>query len=187
MVFCKYRSIQMNQKQLGCHKSRSASSSIVMAVWNNQLQPENDSTCRSDIEYRPTRIEYFARHAIAVDGENQSHVPASVAWFKKHPLQYSCGKPVTVWECDLFEHSYYRLIPVQFILSRTISLIDTVDTHGAHALFVVPCINFYHIIAMHLLCRIPCMHMCSLIIHVKRELRACCMHYALTVHHLSQT
>ena len=51
------------------------------------------------------------------------------------------GKPITVWENDLFETGVYNLLPVQFILSRTVSLIDNVEELG-NALLVVPCIEF---------------------------------------------
>ena len=51
-------------------------------------------------------------------------------------------KPITVWEPDTFETDYHHsVIPIQFIASRTVSLIDEVDGLGS-ALFVIPCINF---------------------------------------------
>ena len=53
----------------------------------------------------------------------------------------SLGKPVSVWECDIFESTGFSLIPIEFIVCHTISLIDTMDD-GSHALLVCPCINF---------------------------------------------
>ena len=39
----------------------------------------------------------------------------STSWFKFHPNKDSCGKAVTVWECDIFESQCGHLIPMYFI------------------------------------------------------------------------
>ena len=62
-------------------------------------------------------------------------------WFQLHPNKDVYGKPVTIWENSLFETGAYNILPVQFIMSRTISLVDITGELG-HALVVVPCIDF---------------------------------------------
>ena len=53
------------------------------------------------------------------------------------------GKPITVWEHDLFElYGIYNILPVQFIKCRTVSLVDKVSETNLNALLVCPCIEF---------------------------------------------
>ena len=60
----KYTTLKLNGKQLGSHRSRSSSSSVVIASWNYQVF--GPSTCTNsaesseDGEDRPVRINYLA-------------------------------------------------------------------------------------------------------------------------------
>ena len=87
------------------------------------------------------RINYFARHSVCVQGSLHNMVLFSASWFKPHSCNDKYGKPVTVWECDLFEvHGLYSILPIHFIRYRTISCVDKVN--DASALLVCPCIDF---------------------------------------------
>lgn len=140
-MFRKYRSLQINHKQIGCYNSRSSNSSTVLAVWNHDLfgTPHPD---HQPFEHRPVRIHHFAQHFFHVNGQSQSQIFVSVSWYKMHQGNESAGKPITVWECDIFESSNHNLIPVEFIICRTVSLVDKFGVTGAHALLVCPCTNF---------------------------------------------
>lgn len=135
--FKKYLSIIMHGKQLGSYKSRSSHSSIVMVNCSNVFI--NPGVLLAN-ELRPARINYFASVSIKINSEDQPTVIASVSWFQQHPLKNSCGKPLTVWESNTFETNICTLIPIQFIGSRTVSIIDTVGY--SNGLIVCPCIDF---------------------------------------------
>ena len=77
-----------------------------------------------------------------IDGQNRSQILVSVSWYKKHKDKDCFGKPITIWECDLFETSCFDLIPLAYVICRTISLVDVLDTTGSNALIICPCINF---------------------------------------------
>ena len=63
--------------------------------------------------------------------------------FKHHPLENVYGKPVSIWECDLFEMpGVHSVISIQFIHSRTVTLLDKIQEHDPTVLFVVPCVDF---------------------------------------------
>ena len=63
----------------------------------------------------------------------------SLSWFQRHEQQHSSGKPVTIWEYDLFCNAgIFRFIPVQLIISRTVTLVDKMDEHSGRVLFVSP-------------------------------------------------
>lgn len=136
--FRKYKTMRINDKQIGCCKSSSSNSSIVLAIWNHDLSYSN---LESPVLHRPVQINYFCHHNIMVDGKSFEHTLMCCSWFQFHPKKDACGKPVTIWEHELFETSAINIMPVQFILSRTISLVDAVDELG-RALLVVPCIDF---------------------------------------------
>ena len=93
-----------------------------MAHWNPELYglPHSSTVSTSIIEERPARINYFASHSITVQGSQHDTVLFSASWFKYHPSKNVYGKPVTVWECDIFE----------------------VFGNGVSALLVCPCIDF---------------------------------------------
>ena len=110
----KYMTLKLNEKQLGSYKSRSSNSSIVMAHWNPELYGlPRSSTVSTSIEERPARINYFASHSITVQGSQHDTVLFSASWFKYHHSKNVYGKPVTVWECDIFEvFGSYSILPV---------------------------------------------------------------------------
>ena len=56
-------------------------------------------------EQHPVRINFFARHTAIVDGCRKTYLLFSASWFKPHRDKDILGKPVTVWECDIFEIS----------------------------------------------------------------------------------
>ena len=137
--FRKYASLKLNQKQLGSYKSRSSHSSLVMVHWSPQLfeLPSTDTSEFNSTD-RPARIN---SHSICVQGSLNNVVLFSGSWFKPHSCKDKYGKPVTVWECDLFEvHGLYSNLPVHFIKSRTVSSVDKLN--DASALLVCPCIDF---------------------------------------------
>lgn len=149
-AFLKYKSISIRGKQLGSAKTRFSASSIVMASWtpclfaigssSRQSTAEIESTCQH--EDRPTRINFFVKHSVLVNGTLKTHLLFSASWFKYHPNKNSLGKPLTVWECDLFEAGSCSVVPVQLIRSRTVSLVDSLDRCGGSVLLVSPCIDF---------------------------------------------
>lgn len=129
-----YSSVVVNGKMFGTHKSRTAASSIAIGKWDSNL-PEYSSASLTGL--RAARIEKFYKHTATIKGEVKVHLLASISWYKAHPQCQSFGKPVSVWYYDLFEHC--GLIPVQFLITRAVSLVDKLN--GEHVLFVVPCIE----------------------------------------------
>ena len=130
----------MYQKQLGSHKSRSSSSSIVIASWNQQIF-QSISTPVPECEDRPARINYFVKHSIKVCGNVHTHVVFHASWFQFNSQMNRYGKPITIWEHNIFEiQGCYSIIPVQFIKYRTVSIVDKVD--NVPVLLACPCINF---------------------------------------------
>ena len=131
--FRKYKDVTLYGRQLGSKQSRSSSSSIVMANWNLTL---------SDESVRPARINYFAEHSVCINDTWMTHLLFSASWFKTHSKQQQYGKPISLWECDIFEiPGRYSILPVQAIKCRTISLEDKLES-GESVLFVCPCIDF---------------------------------------------
>ena len=123
-------------RQLGVYKSRFCSSSIVFAKWDSNIF---DSCCISNL--RAARIDSFYKHTVTINGNSKAHLLVSLSWYKFHPKHSDFGKPVTVWYCDLFEYyDVYSLVPVQFIVIRTVGLIDKLD--GESVLFAVPCLDY---------------------------------------------
>lgn len=134
--FRKYKEITLYQRQLGCHRSRSSSSSLVMASWNLTLNGDDEEAVR------PARINYFAEHSVCIDNTWVTHLLFSASWFKTHPKQQDYGKPISLWECDIFEiPGQYSILPVQAIKCRTVSLEDKLES-GETVLFICPCIDF---------------------------------------------
>ena len=122
----------MYGRQLGSYQSRSSSSSTVMATWN----------LRNEEAVRPARINYFAEHSINVNNTWATHLLFSASWFKTHPKQQHYGKPISLWECDIFEiPGQYSILPVQAIKRRVLSLEDKLES-GETVLFICPCIDF---------------------------------------------
>ena len=108
----KYQQIIIDGKLFGSAKSRSASS-IIMAV----RHPTS--------EIRAAQVHFYAQHTIVVGEQSYSFLLFYPVWFKPHQQHSLYGKPVTMWEPDCYESSdTYNLLPVQFMRSRTVSLID---------------------------------------------------------------
>ena len=83
-------------------------------------------------EEHPARINYFAYHYISVQLRQHNILLFSASFFKAHPSRHMFGKPVTLWECDLFEsYGNFSILPIQFIKYRTVSLIDKVNHANA--------------------------------------------------------
>ena len=82
-------------------------------------------------------INYFCEDSAIIGGIHRRHVLASISLFKLH-LNHGCiGKPIQVYYEDVFEDDgIYSLIPVQFIQSRSASLITKLD--GESILFTLP-------------------------------------------------
>ncbi len=105
---------------MGSHKSRSSSSSIVLA--KRYIYPSD--------EERPCQVHFYARHAPCINGSSVTFLLFYATWFKPHRDVSLYGKPVSIWESDVFELSdTYSLLPVQFIQSRTVSLVDKLPTN----------------------------------------------------------
>ena len=145
---CKqYSSVQLNGICFGTHSTRTASSSIAIAIWDNNVFGSSpimptSSTSLSEMSTisRAVRISSFCEHNVIIDGHIKSHLLVSLLWFKYHPKHSEFGKPTTVWYYDLFESfGTHSLIPVQFLQSRTVSLVDKLD--GEYVLFLCPCID----------------------------------------------
>ena len=121
-TYRKCSSILLGGKILGSFNSRSTNTSIIFA----ELYEED----------RPAKIKYFAKVSVVVDGILKIHVLASLQWFNNHPQKNICGKPVTVWESDVFH--LCNFLPVHCIKSRSISLVDKLDDTYGDVLFVSP-------------------------------------------------
>lgn len=135
--FQQYLSAKLNSKQLGTHKTRTASSSVAMAVWDSNYcsSPTMPSISTSMTVVRPVRINSFCTHS---DGQTKTHLLVSLSWFRYHGKNSDFGKPTTVWYHDLFESfGIHSLIPVQFLQLRSVSLIARLD--GESVLFVSMC------------------------------------------------
>ena len=125
-----FQQVTVNGKVLGAHKSRSSSSSTVMVVTN------------SSSEERPARINYFAKHTASINNVQHTFLLFRASWYKPHRDKVAFGKPITIWENDIFEiPSKYSVVPVQFIKSRTVSLVDKLS-NGENVLLVCPCVDF---------------------------------------------
>jgi len=142
--FKQYSSAKLNGVHFGSHKTRSDSSSIAIAVWDNVLfgsSPTMPCTPTSVAVFRTVRIDAFCKHVVEVHGEYKTHLLVSLSWFRRHPKNTEFGKPTTVWYHDLFElYGIHSIIPVQFLRSRSVSLIQNLD--GESVLFVCPCLDF---------------------------------------------
>ena len=121
-TYSKYSMIEIGGNVYGSHKSRSKNSSVVLARLNGDT--------------RPARIEYISKVSVSVDDDQHSHIVVCLCWFKCHVQKNKCGKPVTVWEHNLFD--LCNFLPVQQIVCRTVTLIDKLDDVFGNVLFVSP-------------------------------------------------
>ena len=124
--FCKkYRTILLDGRHLGSYKSRSTSSSCILAIWKSDLfgTPVASGISLPINPLRAARIDHFFLHTVTINGANFEHMLVSLSWFLYHPNFESKGKPVTVWCHDLFElPGVHTIVPVQLIKNRVVSL-----------------------------------------------------------------
>lgn len=141
-TFQEYSHLTFNGMSLGSDRSRFHNSSLVMIEWRSDLFGQDCETASRE-KYRPAKINFFAKHSAIIRDKAVEHLVVSVDWFKYHPEKNICGKPVTVWENDIFElPGVHSIIPIQLVKFRTVSLVDKLnDTHGS-VLFVSPIILF---------------------------------------------
>ena len=141
--FFKYTSIRIFTNVLGAYKSRSSSSCVVMALWDSTFFINSHDNLASEKLYRPARINFFVKHTVSIKGKFTTHLLVSLSWYKHHPLQNHYGKPLSVWECDLFEMpGIYSYVPIQLVSCRTASLVDNISDFDPPLLFVVPLVDF---------------------------------------------
>ena len=142
----KYTSVTIRGKVLGCHNNHSHSSSVVSALWRNDLFGHPLSSIVEDLVstdqmVRPARINSFRLHRLQIHDENITFLLVTLSWFKFHPGMLRLGKPLTIWCSTVFEiDGIYSIVPIQLIQSRTISLIS--DLNNEPVLIMCPCINF---------------------------------------------
>ena len=111
-----------------------------MTQWHQSFSSDSNSM---ESEERPAKVNYFIKHTITISNHSATVLLFSASWFKHHQKNNHFGRPMSVWECDLFDDpEVSHLIPVQFIRRRTVSLVDVFDDTLGSALFVIPCIDF---------------------------------------------
>lgn len=103
-AYRKYQQINVNGKLFGSSRSRSASSSIIMAV--RHPSTEECAAC----------VHFYAQHAVIVGEETCTFLLFYPAWFKPHQQNSLYGKPVSMWEPDCFELSNSYSLLEQFHL-----------------------------------------------------------------------
>ena len=69
-----------------------------------------------------------------IDGTPSSINMVSLSWFKNRHDKDICGKPVTIWECDILD--FCTISPINVIKCRTVSLVDKLSDHVGNVLFV---------------------------------------------------
>lgn len=138
--FCwKYQSLKINGKLLGSYKSRSDSSSLILANWNcSYFGPISIPIADTEI-LRPARINCLLSQSISISGNTLTHMLVSLSWFQFHPQIGYFGKPLSVWCHNLFEGGSH-VIPVQFIKCRVVSVLSKVNDE--RVLVVSPCVDF---------------------------------------------
>ena len=111
----RFKEITVEGVRLECKGSRSSTSSIVMASWYPHLFCEaggegdtNDSQLQ---DKRPVQINFFAKHIVTIKNTPITHIMFSASWFKIHPERSHYGKPLSIWECDIFEDA-----PVTYLI-----------------------------------------------------------------------
>ena len=71
-----------------------------------------------------------------MNGTSCTVIMVCMSWFKNHCDKDSCGKPVTIWECDIFD--VCTISPLDVIKCRTVSLVDKLSDSTGNVLFVSP-------------------------------------------------
>ena len=121
----KYSHLSMYGKQLGSFRTRTASSSVVMAEWNTDLFGHcslADETS-TDVVNRAARINYFCQHTNTINGQNKTYILVNLSWFLYHPKYADFGKPITITYLILVEFilqsQYSALRKELFLLLRS--------------------------------------------------------------------
>ena len=121
-TYAKYSTLRVKGVVYGSCKSRAKNTSIVIA----ELEGET----------RPARIECFAKVSTVIDGTTTTIIMVYLSFFKSHSEKDVCGKPVTIWEYDLFD--LCTVLQINVIKCRTVSLIDKLNDTTGNVLFVSP-------------------------------------------------
>ena len=142
----KYSHATVNGKTVGSYRNIRHTSQVVIAKWVLALFRRDTQALQTpctDLEYQPAKANFIARHAAIVSGTTVIHILFSVLWFKPHPHMNRCGKPITIWENDVFELSgISSMIPIQLIQSRAVYLVDKPTPFETSALYVCPYLHF---------------------------------------------
>ena len=85
--FKKYRAVTIGGILLDSHKSRSRSSSIVIAEWNVKLLGMKPKYYGESNEKRPVRINYFVKHTALVGTTPHTHILVHVSLFFLPPSE----------------------------------------------------------------------------------------------------
>ena len=142
----KHKSVKINEKTIGSHKTISQSSSIVAAWWNNELfgRPLS-SIVEGHLEpgqdlLRPAKIREFYLHQFNIEGTLKTVLLVSLSWYQFYPKMLVLGKPLTVWCSSVFEtQGLYSIVPIQMIKCRIVSIITDIDHE--HVMVMCPCIE----------------------------------------------
>ena len=142
----RYSYSTINGKTIGSYRGCHRNSSFVIAKWVFELYGSCSPQLTADDVHvdRPVKVNFIIEHAVSINDTVHTHVMLSASWFKPHSDVYNyCGKPITVWEYDIFELSgVSSFIPVQLIQSRTVCLVDKPSSSEATLLYVSSYINF---------------------------------------------
>lgn len=122
-----YPYVTYNGQILGTFKSRAASSSIVMTKCFNS---GHESPSQAG------RIINIYKHSVYIKGVIKEHLLLYMSWYERHPENSCYGKPVSIWYNNFFQT--YDVIPIQMVVSRTVSLIGKFYDDTT-VIFVVPC------------------------------------------------
>ena len=122
-----YPYVTYNGQILGTFKSRAASSSIVMTKCFNS---GHESPSQAG------RIINIYKHSVYIKGVIKEHLLLYMSWYERHPESSCYGKPVSIWYNNFFQT--YDVIPIQMVVSRTVSLIGKFYDDTT-VIFVVPC------------------------------------------------
>lgn len=129
----KFKELILNGRRFGSQGSRSSSSSIVMAVWYPNLFGFDGNH-----DIRPATINYFAKHVVTIRSTPTTHLMFSSSWFKTQPKRLHYGKPISIWQCDIYEEvTCTSFLPIQLIVSRTVSLIGKLDFGACESVLLV--------------------------------------------------
>ena len=146
--FCwQYKTVKINEKTIGCHNTRSQSSSIVATWWDTELFGNPLSSIVEDhLEpfqdlLRPAKVKAVYLHQVKIDGISRTVLLVALSWYQFHPKMLLLGKPLTLWCSSIFEpQGLYSIVPIQLIKCRTVSTLIKINQECVLAM--CPCIEF---------------------------------------------